>query len=157
MKIFTERLNQIYHQSGARSIKQFADAAGLVCGTLTDTLHNGTEPRYNILKCILKSNPDVSAEWLMRGEGEMYRSQRQQRTAGDVSITNSGDGNAAVNGDIIVEQEPNGGQLLKDLKEKLDEMDAQIRDLCELIKDKDGQTKKLLSLLEQKMSSKVTK
>lgn len=76
MKIYTERLNQIYTQSGIRSIRQFAEAAGLVCGTLTDTLHNGTEPRYTLLRSILNSNPDVSAEWLMRGEGPMYKNDR---------------------------------------------------------------------------------
>lgn len=76
MKIYTERLNQIYTQSGIRSIRQFAEAAGLVCGTLTDTLHNGTEPRYTLLRSILNSNPNVSAEWLMRGEGSMYKNDR---------------------------------------------------------------------------------
>ena len=70
--IVTERINMIYENSGISSKRAFANSIGVNEMTFGDTLR-GSEPRFFILEALLKSNPNISAEWLMRGEGDMYR------------------------------------------------------------------------------------
>lgn len=137
MKIYTERLNQIYTQSGIRSIRQFAEAAGLVCGTLTDTLHNGTEPRYTLLRSILNSNPNVSAEWLMRGEGSMYKNQTQ-------SVSNS---NSTDSSENAVANSGRKELFVKIIQEQLAKKDEQISNLSEQLRNKEELINKLFQLL----------
>lgn len=73
MEVITERIQRIYDESRCRSVRAFALMAGLNVGTFNDTLKKGNEPRFALLEAVLKSCPNVSAEWLMRGEGDMYR------------------------------------------------------------------------------------
>lgn len=70
MEVITERIQRIYDESGFRSVRAFALYAGINVGTFNDTLKKGNEPRFALLETILKCCPKVSAEWLMRGEGE---------------------------------------------------------------------------------------
>lgn len=68
----TERLAMLVANSERRSRRAFAQAAGLNEVSFNDNLRKGTEPRYNTLLAILTANPKVSAEWLMRGKGDMF-------------------------------------------------------------------------------------
>lgn len=68
----TERLAILVANSEHRSRRAFAQAAGLNEVSFNDNLRKGTEPRYNTLLAILTAYPKVSAEWLMRGKGDMF-------------------------------------------------------------------------------------
>ena len=51
----------------------FAAAIGVSKGTLDGYLDGRRKPSLPLAEGILRAYPDISAEWLMRGEGSMYR------------------------------------------------------------------------------------
>lgn len=60
-------------------ISELARVTGLKLPTLKQVCNKFTEPRYSLLERVLKSQPEISAEWLMRGEGEVTRSMDKER------------------------------------------------------------------------------
>ena len=54
------------------SVSSFAKEIGIAQTTLNTYLKLDRYPAYETLHAILHTFPDVSAEWLMRGEGEMF-------------------------------------------------------------------------------------
>lgn len=73
-----ERINAILHQSKYRSIRSFAERIDVAPTSLNGVI-NGAEPRYSTLYKILSVEPSISAEWLMRGEGNMLRTTDDKR------------------------------------------------------------------------------
>jgi hypothetical protein len=69
-----ERINQLYKDSRERSIRSYAIKIGVAPTTLNECI-KGSEPRFSILSSILTGNPSISAEWLMRGTGNMYKNE----------------------------------------------------------------------------------
>lgn len=57
----------------AESISGFAKAINVAQTTLSEYLNNGKMPSFKVVNGILEAFPDVSAEWLLRGEGAMYK------------------------------------------------------------------------------------
>ena len=56
----------------------FANYIGTTPATLSGIFNDRTRPTINIIESIKKKFPDISLEWLMFGEGEMYQSARQE-------------------------------------------------------------------------------
>ena len=83
-----ERIKEIA-QADARSTTAFAKKIGVAQTTLNATIKDSREPRATLLLSILNGLPDLSAEWLMRGEGPMYRTGKPE-----AGHTVSGTGNA---------------------------------------------------------------
>ena len=69
MKI-VERLRLLIEDKGYNP-KTFAEKIGMAQRTINNYV-NGRFPSYEAIHAILQTFPDVSAEWLMRGEGPMY-------------------------------------------------------------------------------------
>lgn len=68
-----ERINSILLKFNIRSVRQFANKIGVAATSLNDIIRNGAEPKFSTLEKILKAEPSISAEWLLRGEGEMLK------------------------------------------------------------------------------------
>lgn len=51
----------------------FAKAIGVRQSVIQSMYDNETAPSYKVLSAILETFSTLSAEWLMRGDGEMYR------------------------------------------------------------------------------------
>lgn len=67
-----ERLNEVkyyYKLSGRR----LASVLGLSPATITNYLGGVKAPSYEFIMALLTTYPDISAEWLLRGEGPMLR------------------------------------------------------------------------------------
>lgn len=65
-----ERITSIISFYGYKSKRAFADKIGIAQTSLNDVL-KGAEPKYSTLYKILLAEPLISAEWLMRGTGDM--------------------------------------------------------------------------------------
>lgn len=65
-----QRIKSIFLQSGERSIRSYALSIGVAPTTLNECI-KGSEPRFSLIKSILDGNPSISAEWLLRGTGDM--------------------------------------------------------------------------------------
>lgn len=73
MDTINERVRAIYKKSGARSVRSYALKIGVPPTTLNECI-KGSEPRFSLLKSILDGEPSISAEWLIRGKGDMETS-----------------------------------------------------------------------------------
>jgi hypothetical protein len=51
----------------------FADFIGTTSATLSGIFNERTRPTINIVEAIKKKIPDINTDWLMFGEGPMYR------------------------------------------------------------------------------------
>lgn len=69
--IINQRIRDLIESKGC-SITSFAKKIGIAQTTLNNYFKYNRYPAYETLQAILMTFPDVSAEWLMRGEGEMY-------------------------------------------------------------------------------------
>ena len=67
-----ERIGIIISEFGYKSKRAFAEKIGVAQTSLNDVL-NGAEPKFSTLYKILRAEPLISAEWLLRGEGEMIK------------------------------------------------------------------------------------
>lgn len=66
-----KRIEMIYVESKEKSIRSYALKRGIPPTTLNECI-KGAEPRYSLLRLLLDVEPFISAEWLLRGKGEMY-------------------------------------------------------------------------------------
>lgn len=73
-KTVNQRIKSIFLQSGERSIRSYALSIGVAPTTLNECI-KGSEPRFSLIKSILDGNPSISAEWLLLGQGSMYKSE----------------------------------------------------------------------------------
>lgn len=69
-KTINERIKILFEKSGERSIRSYALKIGVPPTTLNECI-KGSEPRYSLLKAVMDGEPSVSAEWLIRGAGNM--------------------------------------------------------------------------------------
>ena len=67
-----QRLKQIT-KTKAGSVKKLAEALGISENTIEGYMRGKNKVALNFIVDVLKTYPDISAEWLLRGEGDMYR------------------------------------------------------------------------------------
>lgn len=77
-----QRIKVLIEAKGC-SVNSFAKKIGIGQTTLNTYLKLDRYPAYETLYAILHTFPDVSAEWLMRGEGEMYICEGLPKFRGD--------------------------------------------------------------------------
>jgi len=70
-KNISERLKLVL-DSKKLSIRSFSRTIHCADTTIGAILHEKAEPNYSTLFSILEAYPDISSEWLITGEGEMY-------------------------------------------------------------------------------------
>ena len=66
-----QRIKDLINAKGF-NVNSFAHEIGIAQTTLSTYFKKDRFPAYETLHSILAAFPDVSAEWLMRGEGSMY-------------------------------------------------------------------------------------
>lgn len=67
-----QRIKDVIKQK-ARSKEMFATAVAVSVNTLDTYLKRRSKVSLDLIEKILQTYPDISAEWLLRGEGDMYR------------------------------------------------------------------------------------
>lgn len=72
-------------ESKGYTVNSFANEIGIAQTTLSTYFTKNRYPAYETIHAILHTFPDVSAEWLMRGEGDMYITDGLPAIRGDES------------------------------------------------------------------------
>ena len=75
-----ERLRGV-RASKAKSVNNFAKLIGMSQTTVNGIMLGSRGVSVDIIVAVLTAFPDISAEWLMRGEGEMLRSEEAAQNA----------------------------------------------------------------------------
>lgn len=124
METFYSRVNKLIDLKSGSSRSKFAASIGMHQVSF-NTYMNGREPKIGFALAILSTFPDISAEWLMRGEGSMYKDAH----AGGVSIVNDNRRNVARgNGNVVasdnatvntVQKQDNSSEIIAICKELL--------------------------------------
>lgn len=74
-----ERVKEVIKKK-AKSIREFASLIGIKQVTLNQQVSGSRGLSLEIISAILNSFEDISAEWLLRGRGEMYLSSEEQES-----------------------------------------------------------------------------
>lgn len=67
-----ERIKEVVEKSG-KSVRAFAESAGIAQTTLNDCVKGNTEPKFGLIDKILNVEPNINTDWLLTGRGEMYK------------------------------------------------------------------------------------
>ena len=89
-----QRIVQLIKFGGFKSVSAFGRATGIAQRTLSDVVNNVSAPKASLLAAVVKYFPSISAEWLLTGEGDMFKSGSK---CGNVQI---GTGNTMAGGDV---------------------------------------------------------
>lgn len=81
-----ERIKLVMNAFNYKSKRSFAEKIGIAQTSFNDII-KGAEPKFSTLEKILMAEPSISAEWLIRGEGEML--EPLEKTGTDVPKTES--------------------------------------------------------------------
>lgn len=73
------RIKQIVDQSG-KSVRAYAEFAGIAQTTLNDCIKGTTEPKFGLIDRIMTAEPNINPDWLLTGNGSIYRSNEYERT-----------------------------------------------------------------------------
>lgn len=120
------RLNRLVKESGM-SESAFAESVNVVQVTLNRQLSGKRSVSSDTILSVLQNQKDLSAEWLLRGEGEMYKTTELPPV--DVSSEESIDHSAEVARLVREKNE------LIDANEELREENKKLRAQLEVLKD----------------------
>jgi len=69
--------------------KVFAQFTGISEGSLSGVFNGHTRPTLQMVDLIHQRFPNISTDWLMYGQGPMYRDQVEDKTEGEQAETNA--------------------------------------------------------------------
>jgi len=69
------QIKQLIEEKGLRA-SSFADKIKVSRGTISHILSGRNSPNNDTIQKIIKCFPDISSDWLVRGEGPMYNRER---------------------------------------------------------------------------------
>jgi phage repressor protein C with HTH and peptisase S24 domain len=75
-----ERIKSMVSELGYKSKRAFAHKIGLSQTSFNDVV-NGAEPKYSTLYKIMKAEPSINPGWLLTGQGEMLKSEKDDKDA----------------------------------------------------------------------------
>lgn len=83
-----ERIKCVLEEK-AKTPNGFANTINMVPSTVSRQLKGEQALSAKLIEGFLSTFPDISAEWLLRGEGEMYKNSSEQKK--EISLTNPQD------------------------------------------------------------------
>lgn len=127
-ELILQRIKEVLRLKGI-SMSQISSAYGIKQNTFSRQISGESALSASSLLSIIGFFPDISAEWLMRGEGDMFRHAGQHvgDIIGSTAVVNHGDGNSIANNNTT------------NLQDKY----------LELLAKKDQQIDRLLSIIEK--------
>ncbi|WP_052356396.1 helix-turn-helix domain-containing protein [Bacteroides timonensis] len=160
--IIIERIKELIAQK-EMSETSFSKLIGVSQRTLNNYM-NGRTPSLEIIDAILSAFPEVSAEWLLRGEGNMLKSNNNligSNQGNDNTIEYNNGGNVGVGNTVNVSLPEAGTQKIispdgkveinqfnssvKELEHKIEMLETEVSHLNNNIETKD----KLIASLER--------
>ncbi len=126
-----QRLKQIT-KTKAGSVKKLAEALGISENTIEGYMRGKNKVALNFIVDVLKTYPDISAEWLLRGEGEMYRN----ANSGNVSNYEINSHSTVHKGDVSGSYNNTSSDLQQEVKTLKEKERLYLMQIAELKNDK---------------------
>lgn len=86
-----QRVIEVVNHEYKTSVNKFAAALGLRQTTLNDQINGNSKISAAVIIALLSVHPDISAEWLLRGTGEMLLNTTTTRQRDDNETATSAD------------------------------------------------------------------
>lgn len=84
-----QRIRELINSLGVND-NQFAKTIGVTQSVIASMFSRNTEPSSKVLIAILNAYANLSAEWLMRGEGDMLKVQSDAKKEFTVIVDENG-------------------------------------------------------------------
>lgn len=124
-----KRLNRLVKESGM-SESAFAESVNVVQVTLNRQLSGKRSVSSDTILSVLQNQKDLSAEWLLRGEGEMYKTTELPPV--DVSSEESIEHSAEVA--RLVREKNEMADVIEEQKQEIIRLKAQIEVLKDVVR-----------------------
>ena len=128
-----KRLNRLVKESGM-SETAFAESVNVVQVTLNRQLSGKRSVSSDTILSVLQNQKDLSAEWLLRGEGSMYRTTELPPV--DVSSEESIEHSAEIA--RLVREKNEMADIIENQKEEIIRLQAQIEILKDVVRSSMG-------------------
>ena len=149
-----QRIKKLVEAKTNGNKKEFAAIIGIVQVTFNRYVNEERGMSYEVIDAILDAFPEVSAEWLLRGEGNMLKSNNNligSNQGNDNTIEYNNGGNVGVGNTVNVSLPEAGTQKIifnssvKELEHKIEMLETEVSHLNNNIETKD----KLIASLER--------
>ena len=143
LKEINDRILYIIENKANKNKKQFAEMINVAPQVIQNIVSGRrNKPSFDILNAIISTFDDVNSEWLITGNGEMFKNidTITQTTTGNNNIS-IGKGN---NNSVSSSTENN---TIKQLQKELEDCKNQLEDYKKMLSEKDAQINKLLNIL----------
>lgn len=142
-KEINDRILYIIENKANKNKKQFAEMINVAPQVIQNIVSGRrNKPSFDILNAIISTFDDINSEWLITGNGEMFKNidTITQTTTGNNNIS-IGKGN---NNSVSSSTENN---TIKQLQKELEDCKNQLEDYKKMLSEKDAQINKLLNIL----------
>lgn len=129
--VTTERLKKIVAVK-AKSRIAFAKVVGVSSVAMDNYIGEKRRPSLDLIEKILQTYPDISAEWLLRGEGDMYRN----ANSGNVSNYEINSHSTVHKGDVSGSYNNTSSDLQQEVKALKEKEKLYLMQIAELKNDK---------------------
>lgn len=129
--VTTERLKKIVAVK-AKSRIAFAKVVGVSSVAMDNYIGEKRRPSLDLIEKILQTYPDISAEWLLRGEGDMYRN----ANSGNVSNYEINSHSTVHKGDVSGSYNNTSADLQQEVKTLKEKERLYLMQIAELKNDK---------------------
>ena len=134
-----ERIAQLVTALGYKSNRSFAIKIGIAQTSFNAIIKDGTEPKFSTLRGVLDADPNINAEWLMRGRGEMLKQNVQN------NYVDKNDGLVGIQGNNN-KIENSCKKLYESIKQKDEQINRLLDEISEYRKQNDKLVSKLLKI-----------
>ena len=93
-----EQIQEILKRENITS-SQFADKIGVQRSSVSHVISGRNKPGFEFIRRVIESFPDINADWLLTGMGEMYRQIRPSKQLFNDDRDNEGE---SISGDVNV-------------------------------------------------------
>ena len=142
-KEINDRILYIIENKANKNKKQFAEMINVAPQVIQNIVSGRrNKPSFDILNAIISTFDDINSEWLITGNGEMFKNidTITQTTTGNNNIS-IGKGN---NNSVSSSTENN---TINQLQKELEDCKNQLEDYKKMLSEKDAQINKLLNIL----------
>lgn len=113
-----QRLKTFIHYTSLTD-RAFAQQCGIAQNTMSYYLSGQRKPSFEAVEKILQSFPELSAEWLIRGEGEMLKQEISSKELERINkLTNVAE--------TLQEVIDSKNQAIADLSERIKQLESQL-------------------------------
>lgn len=145
-KEINDRILYIIENKANKNKKQFAEMINVAPQVIQNIVSGRrNKPSFDILNAIISTFDDINSEWLITGNGEMFKNidTITQTTTGDNNISI---GKGSIKGNNTINSNT-GNDTIKQLQKELEDCKNQLEDYKKMLSEKDAQINKLLNIL----------